>query len=132
MSEHVCRFENYKDKEYVRMAAPMALAGKRYSVREQFPPEIEEKRKLLYPIAKRARENKNNIVKLVRDKLYVNGKETDLENVPPSDSVIFQRNERQPYSSYTNELRQVPQRQRETPTTQRYQPQQQYRYQSEI
>ena len=82
------RCERYKDKEYVRIAAPRALAGKRHKVHEQFPPEIEEKRKLLYPIAnaKRARENKNKTVKLVRETLYVIGKEIDLENVPTNDS----------------------------------------------
>lgn len=44
-------------------------------VKEQFPPEIEEKRKLLYAEAKQARQNSNNKVRLVRDKLYVNGKQ---------------------------------------------------------
>ena len=46
-----------------------------YGVREQFPQEIEEKRKLLYPVAKTARQNKNDRVRLVRDKLYVNAQE---------------------------------------------------------
>lgn len=107
----VARFESYKDKEYIRLAAPKTLAGKRYSVREQFPPEIEEKRKFLYPIAKQARQNKNNTVKLVRDKLYVNGQEIDVENVPPNDSAIFGGNGRQSYGSNTHQYRQVPHRQ---------------------
>lgn len=42
---------------------------------EQFPSEIENRRKALYPEAKRARQNKNNEVKLVRDKLYINGRQ---------------------------------------------------------
>ena len=33
---------------------------------------IEDKRKLLYPEMKRARENKQNKVRLVRDRLYIN------------------------------------------------------------
>ena len=51
------------------------LIGKPYGIREQFPTEVEEKRKLLYPAAKMARRNPNNKVRLVRDKLYVNGVE---------------------------------------------------------
>lgn len=77
----IARFEKYKDKEFVRLAAPKCLAGKRYGVREQFPSEIEEQRKLLYPIAKEYRQNKNNVVRLVRDKLYVNGREIIVDNI---------------------------------------------------
>ena len=40
---------------------------------EHFPSEIENRRKLLYPEAKQARQDKNNEVKLVRDKLFING-----------------------------------------------------------
>ncbi|MEW8542144.1 MAG: hypothetical protein AB2693_01300 [Candidatus Thiodiazotropha sp.] len=82
----IARFEKYKDKEFVRLAAPKCLAGKRYGVREQFPPEIEEQRKLLYPIAKEYRQNKNNVVKLVRDKLYVNGREIIVDNISQNET----------------------------------------------
>lgn len=52
-------------------------------VKEQFPAEMEEKRKILYGEAKRARQNANNKVRLVRDKLYVNGQEV----IPPSEGT---------------------------------------------
>ena len=74
----IAKFERYRDKEYVRQAAPDALFNTDYGVREQFPQEIEEKRKLLYPVAKTARQNKENRVRLVRDKLYVNGQEVKV------------------------------------------------------
>ena len=75
----IAKFERFKEKEYVRQTAPDALYGTKYGVREQYPQEIEEKRKLLYPEAKKARQNKDNKVRLVRDKLYVNGKEVTME-----------------------------------------------------
>ena len=65
-------FESFEDREHVRAAASKSLVDKRYGVREQFPPEIEQKRKLLYPIAERACLSRMNTVRLVRDKLYVN------------------------------------------------------------
>ena len=58
----------------VRQAAPLCLIGTRLRVKKHFPPETEEKRKLLYSEAKIARQNTNK-VKLVRDKLYVNGQQ---------------------------------------------------------
>lgn len=71
----IAKFTSYKDKEYVRRCAPKTLIGTPYRINEQFPSEIENRRKVLYPEAKRARQNKNNEVKLVRDKLYINGKQ---------------------------------------------------------
>ena len=71
----VAKFTCYKDKEIVRQAAPRTLLGTNYSVNEQFPAEIEERRKQLYAVAKNARRDPNNRVRLVRDKLFINGKE---------------------------------------------------------
>ena len=45
-----------------------------FSIREQFPPEIEAKRKLLYPVMRSYLKDPRNRVALVRDKLYINGK----------------------------------------------------------
>lgn len=70
----VAKFTYYKDKEEVRKAAPKSLIGTNFSVNEQFPQEIEERRKVLYPIAKDARRNQNT-VRLVRDKLFINGQQ---------------------------------------------------------
>ena len=69
----IAKFERFRDRERVRLAAPAALRGKDYGVREQFPAEIENKRRELYPIMKRYKHNTNNKVALVRDKLYING-----------------------------------------------------------
>ena len=49
----IAKFERFRDRERVRLAAPTALQGKDYGVREQFPPKIENKRRVLYPIMKR-------------------------------------------------------------------------------
>ena len=69
----IAKFERFRDRERVRLAAPAALQGKDYGVSEQFPAEIENKRRELYPIMKRYKQNTNNKVALVRDKLYING-----------------------------------------------------------
>lgn len=49
------------------------LKGKQFGISEQFPIEIERKRKELYPVMKKAKKEGKK-VKLVRDKLYINGK----------------------------------------------------------
>ena len=56
----------------MRQAGSDALINTDYGEREQYPYEIEEKRKLLYPIAKKARQDKDNKVGLVRDEVYRN------------------------------------------------------------
>ena len=48
----IAKFEQFKEKEYVRQTALHSLYGTRYGVREQYSQEIEEKRKLLYPEVK--------------------------------------------------------------------------------
>ena len=75
----IAKFERYKDKEYVRQLAPDVLTNTQYGVREQFPYEIEEKRKKLYPLAKKARQDKDNKVRMVRDKLFVNDQEVKAD-----------------------------------------------------
>ena len=56
----IAKFTNYKDKEYAKKAAPRTLIGTQFRVNEHFPQEIENRRKQLYPEAKKARQNKNN------------------------------------------------------------------------
>ena len=82
----VAKFERFKDRELVRRAAPQTLRGKPFGVREQFPKVIENRRKQLYPIMKKARANEDNKVRLVRDKLFIN----NCEYVPDSDEEIEQ------------------------------------------
>ena len=69
----------YKDKEFVRLASPETLIGTNISVNEQFPSEIEQRRKVLYPFAKNSRRNRDNKVRLVRDKLFINGQQYTTE-----------------------------------------------------
>ena len=71
----VAKFEKYTDREYIRKAGvELNKRQRRFSVREQFPPEIEERQKTLYPIMRNLNKDGDNRVTLVRDKLYVNGK----------------------------------------------------------
>ena len=71
----VAKFERYKDRELIRIAGKDLNEKKNgFSIREQFPPEIEAKRKLLYPVMRSYLKDPRNRVALVRDKLYINGK----------------------------------------------------------
>ena len=69
----VAKFEKYTDREKIRKLG-VELNKKQigYSVREQFPVEMEEKRKKLYPVMRQYQKNPNNKVVLIRDKLYIN------------------------------------------------------------
>ncbi|MEW8542101.1 MAG: hypothetical protein AB2693_01085 [Candidatus Thiodiazotropha sp.] len=101
----VAKFERYSDREVIRQAG-MELnsnPSSKYRVREQFPKEIEDRRKLLYPVMYRfKRANPNNRVNLVRDKLYLNGQLYDPDIEPgynPHASQVsqrYQRNQPQP------------------------------------
>ncbi|VDI59818.1 Hypothetical predicted protein [Mytilus galloprovincialis] len=68
----VTRFIYRREMEHV-LSRTYKLKGKKFGISEQFPPEIENKRKDLYPIMKKAK-SEGKKVKLVRDKLYINGK----------------------------------------------------------
>ena len=69
----VAHFVNIGDKERIKKAAKM-LAGKPYSLNDQFPQEIANRRKQLYPIFKQARRNNKKAVLKV-DRLYIEGRE---------------------------------------------------------
>ena len=69
----VCRFKNFKDREIVRSSAK-ELKGTHYGIQEQFPKEINDKRKMLWPYFKQAREDKKKAY-LKRDKLFIDGNE---------------------------------------------------------
>ena len=80
----IAKFERFSDRELVRKAGMEInsnLASK-FKIREQFPKEIEDRRKMLYPAMYRLKNNPNNRVNLVRDKLYVNGRLYVPENDP--------------------------------------------------
>ena len=67
----VAKFTYYPDREKVREAAPK-LRGSKYGVSQQFPKEIQDKRRALVPIMKQAREEGKEAYISV-DKLYING-----------------------------------------------------------
>ena len=75
----VAKFSFFKDREHVRRLAPRRLKGSRYWINEQYPAEIEERRKKLYPVMRQARAD-NRRVKLVRDVLYIDGDVYTPEN----------------------------------------------------
>lgn len=80
----IAKFERYKDKERVRLAAPRSLTGTVFGVRDQYPAEMEQKRRALYPVMRQYKQNPRNKVRLVRDKLYIN----DTEYIPKEESEI--------------------------------------------
>ncbi|XP_062609377.1 uncharacterized protein LOC134271145 [Saccostrea cucullata] len=77
-SEHprniVAKFTFYKDREFIRSRAPQKLKHSNVWVNEQFPPEIEERRRKLYPVLRQALKDHKR-AKLVKDTLYIDGKE---------------------------------------------------------
>ncbi|KAK3104173.1 hypothetical protein FSP39_025034 [Pinctada imbricata] len=76
----IARFIHNDDLLMVKNAA-RKLKGKPYWITEQYPQEIEDRRRRLYPIAK-AERKKSSRVSLVRDRLYVNGQLVDVPNEP--------------------------------------------------
>ncbi|CAG2216686.1 unnamed protein product [Mytilus edulis] len=68
----VARFLFRKDLEMV-LSSAYHLRGKPFGIKEQFPFEIEQARKKLYPILKKAKQD-GKMASLVRDKLFINGK----------------------------------------------------------
>ena len=65
----MAKFSSHKVKERVKFAAKN-LATTSIGVSDQFPPEIEAKRKELLPNFKRAKRQVKN-AKLIMDKLYI-------------------------------------------------------------
>ncbi|KAL4223392.1 hypothetical protein ACF0H5_016863 [Mactra antiquata] len=61
---------------------------------------MEQKRKLLYPVAKAARDKEQNSVKLVRDKLFINGQQYIPSNENTQQSTHGRSQQR--YNTYNN------------------------------
>ena len=75
------------------------MKGKPFGIREQFPKLIEQKRKALYPIAKEARKNPDNKVRLVRDRHFVNEEEIVValnEAIEPRSDNLSRRQDTRP------------------------------------
>lgn len=69
----VCRFRNFKERERVRKAAK-ELKGTLFGISEQFPKEINDKRKELWPLFQEARRQRKKAF-FKRDRLFVEGNE---------------------------------------------------------
>ena len=67
----VVKFLRFQDKEFIRKSAHV-LKGSRIGISEQFPKEIAEKRKTLYPVMKKAKSDGQKTI-LFKDKLFING-----------------------------------------------------------
>lgn len=68
----VAKVVDFKMKSAV-MSRGKELKGTSYSISNQFPSEIMNRRRRLYPVMEEARKNKKNI-RLITDKLYIDGK----------------------------------------------------------
>jgi hypothetical protein len=67
----VAKFLKFPDKESIKSSSKK-LKGTDLGISDQFPKEIVEKRKVLYPILKKAKDDGHK-VKLTKDQLYING-----------------------------------------------------------
>lgn len=67
----VAKFEHFKQKELVKSKG-RELKGTSFGMNDQFPKEINNRRKMLYPILKQHRQ-KGKRASLVADKLYIDG-----------------------------------------------------------
>ena len=97
----VAKFVLYKERERIRKAAPSTLSGKPFGINEQFPKEINDRRKVLYPQYKQAKRMGKKAV-MIADKLFVDGMQifpTTNQNMPT---------ENQPYRTSTTDSRARP------------------------
>lgn len=78
----VARFIYYSDLQMVLQNAHK-LRGTPFGISEQFPTEIINRRKKLYPIMREAKQQRRDVV-LVRDRLFIDGE----QYVPPEESHI--------------------------------------------
>ncbi|KAF7641681.1 hypothetical protein LDENG_00274890 [Lucifuga dentata] len=67
----IANLKHYKHKDIIKSKA-RELKGSNFRINNQFPKEINDRRKILYPIMKQHRQN-NKHAYMVLDKLYVDG-----------------------------------------------------------
>ncbi|VDH97469.1 Hypothetical predicted protein [Mytilus galloprovincialis] len=92
----VAKFERRKDRDRVLKAARDNLKDTHYSIYEQFPNEIMERRNILWPIFKRE-QRAGRRVRFKEDKLYVDGR-----RIFPQD--VTNQNNRQNYSAPNKQM----------------------------
>jgi hypothetical protein len=68
----VAKFVLHRDLQRVKESA-YKLKGKPFGINEQFPAEIEARRKVLYPVVRRLKQEGKR-PRLIRDRIYTNGK----------------------------------------------------------
>ena len=68
----VAKFNYFQDKEAIKKASSEKLVNSRFSVGDQFPMEIQQRRRKLIPVMKKALNEGKDAV-LVYDKLYIDG-----------------------------------------------------------
>jgi len=88
----IAKFERRKDKDVVLKAAHIKLRETPFSIYEQYPNEIMERRNILWPIFKRE-QRRGSHVRLKEDKLYANGQRIYPEDVVQSQQIYVPNNE---------------------------------------
>ena len=78
------------------------LKGKQYGINVQYPVEIEQRRRKLYPILKKARDEGKR-AHLVRDKLYIN-----RQLYVPDETVLNNEEDKLPYAGALTGQRTTP------------------------
>ncbi|CAC5380625.1 unnamed protein product [Mytilus coruscus] len=88
----VARFLYHCDLQYVLDNA-YRLRNTRYGIKQQFPKEIEDRRRKLYPIMKEAKRNRK-IATLVRDRLFIDNElyqipdDAEIADIPYQDGSL--------------------------------------------
>ena len=103
----VAKFEKYTDREFIRKEGiELNKLRKGFSVREQYPPEIEDRRRILYPAMRNYAKDERNRVALVRDKLYVNGELHTVEQDPknPENKIVVKNSTKNSTQSGKNTI----------------------------
>ena len=75
----ICRFLSYQDRQ-LAWNARSKLKGTDYIINEDFPPEINERRQLLFPILREPK-NKKILARLQGDKLIIDGTVYTMDNI---------------------------------------------------
>lgn len=114
----VIKLNSIKDKEYIQHKAFSKLKDTQYAVREQFPKEIQDRRKPLYAEMNTAKKSGKK-VKLIRDKLFINNEQyrpetynhtsksrtnTDNQNPNTETNTTSQKNYRMVYNSKRSKI----------------------------
>ena len=77
----IAKLASFKDKEKIKGQKRM-LAGSSYGVNDQYPAIIGERRKLLLPVMKKARQEGKKAV-LAVDRMYIHGRLYENEEICP-------------------------------------------------